>query len=402
MPAPGPPPAGPEVHPLARRRKDPDEAAGRGFEFPEFDDEEMIRKEVVGFRSSLVLLIWAIITAGVSFAIWLVAPSPRTGWYIGLLIAAGMGYLLRYLLPRFHVDTSGFGRKEWFGTGALFFFAWLAFFILITNPPLYDGVAPDVEIHVTPAAQVPGHPVNVTVVATDNVRVDPGSVRFLLLAPDGATLASESDLEPTGHPSVWSLRFTPTAAGEYSLEAAASDVRGGLIPSGPREREVIEPLRAGDVLQVRMTGEGQWATPEDRVTVELPAQLDVYRAWLAIAGDGQVLLARDTDRSDEERQIFYATPDFQGFQAGTNNFTVHVEEHDSYFLPAKYGIPPIRAPLVSNETFTVTVPAGLLGQHVPELPEQRDPAVQPVPAPSVVLLALLVAGLVAVVRRRSS
>ncbi len=396
---------------MARRRRDPEEGP-RGFDFPEFDEHEFIRKETISFRSALVLLAWSVVAAAVAFAAWWAIDSPKTGWYLGLLIAAGMGYLLRWILPLLKVDIAHFGKKDWFGTGALFFFSWLAFFILILNPPVYDGVAPDLEIHVTPSAQELGGEVNITLIATDNVAVDTGSIDFVLIGPDGSEQATTEDLwlavdDPSG---VWSWGFTPQEAGTYRVEATVKDTSQGTLMGGVHSIESEQEFVVGDVIGVTMSGMGEdgvgrLTSTRDAVTVHLPPEMDVYRAWLEVTRADNttvpVHLAHDEERSDEERQEWFAQPSFDGFQEGENRFQVHVEEHSTYFLEKRFaGLGAMSAPLVSDESYTVVIDGALLGDEVPDLPDERNPEVVPIPGPAPLVAVTLLLVAVTWLRRR--
>lgn len=389
---------------MSRRRRDPEEGP-RGFEYPEFDEKEFIRKETISFRSALVLLAWSLVAAIVAFVVWLAVGVP-TGWYAGLLIAAGMGYALRWLLPLLKVDNTHFGKKEWFGTGALFFFSWLAFFILILNPPIYDGVAPDFEVHVTPSAQEPGGTLNITLIATDNVNVDPDSLSFTLSAPDGTTLATEDDLLLVVDEiaAVWSWGFDPDQDGTYQIDASISDTAGGALINSVQTTTESHEFTVGEVLQVTMSGTrdgvGHLTSTRDAVTVTMPAELDVYEAWLQVTREDNtttaVLLEHDEERSDDDTQEWFAQPNFSGFAQGDNHFHVHVREHNAYYLGERFApLGPIDATLVSSQSYTVNIESpALLGEHVPDEPERRDPSIEPIPGPApIIVLVLLITGL---------
>jgi hypothetical protein len=402
------------VDTLSKRRKERDPDQPRGFDAPEFDEPEFIRKEVISFRAALVLLLWSLVAALVSFVVWLTVAGEGLGWYTGLIIAAGMGYMLRWILPALKVDISHFKKKEWFGTGALFFFSWLAFFILVMNPPIYDGVAPDLEIHITPSAQEPGGFVNITLIATDNIAVDHDSMVFAVYSPQGQQVASTEDLwlAVENDAGVWAWGFTPQENGTYRVEASVRDTGGGSLVGGAHERIQVVDFLVGDVVEVRMSGMdaqgvGHLTSTRDAITVHLPGDMDVYRAYLEVTRpdntSAPVFLEFDEARSTAERQEWFAHPGFEGFAQGENRFRVVVEEHSTYYLELRFaGLGPMSAPLVTDEEYLVRIPdQGLLGDQMPELPDQRDPAVQPIPGPApLVVLALLVGWIVWRRRRR--
>ncbi len=396
---------------MSRRRKDPEEGP-RGFDFPEFDEKEFIRKETISFRSALVLLAWSLVAAIIGFVVWLAVGVP-TGWYAGLLIAAGMGYALRWLLPLMKVDIGHFGKKEWFGTGALFFFSWLAFFILMLNPPIHDGVAPEFEVHVTPSAQEAGGMVNITLIATDNVNVDPDTLEFTLTGPDGTALGDQNDFELVVDEiaAVWAWGFEPPQDGTYTIEATVSDSARGALISSVHTTTVDREFTVGEVLQVTMSGTrdgvGHLTSTRDAVTVTMPAEIDVYQAWLEVTREdnatASVLLEHDAGRSDDEVQEWFAQPNFEGFAQGDNRFRVHVEEHNTYFLGERFEpLGPIPSALVSNQEYTVNIDSpALLGDHVPDQPDRRDPTIEPIPGTApLMVIGLLLAALTWVRKKR--
>ncbi|MBW3581544.1 MAG: DUF5011 domain-containing protein [Euryarchaeota archaeon] len=386
---------------MARRRREDDKKAEMPFEVPEFDESEYIRRETISFRTTLILFLYSIVTAAVSFGVWLAIGATERGWFLALLIGAVLGYLLRYIYPALKVDVSHFGKKDWTGTGFLYFFSWLAFFIFFTNPPLYDGVDPDVGLHITPDLQEAGAPVNITVFAIDNLKVVPDSLEFRVTGPGGTDLGVPDLWHDPEHESHWGLTFTPPEAGEYTITATVADSRG-------RESTETRTLRvADDVIEVQLDDGGRFTRDTNRVIVRItedrPEGFDLWHVRLAPT-DGSAAIIMERDRDDDTWVVEATHERFKELvQGGDDNVTFRVEavEHDSYLLARDHGLHPIETPLVSNETYTVTfADESVLGDDTTKTPKRLPAPARQVPAPGAFLAVGALVAVVAVARSR--
>lgn len=125
------------------RRKRKDEAPD--WVAPEFDEIGYMRQEMQAARASVATILWAIIGAAVSFLLYSVfAP-------LAFLGGLAMGFGLYFMLPLFGIRTTAFKRRDWIGHGMIYFFSWLAFWIILLNPPFGDFTDPTVDsISVSP------------------------------------------------------------------------------------------------------------------------------------------------------------------------------------------------------------------------------------------------------------
>lgn len=127
---------------MARRKRKEEEG---DWVAPEFDEVTYMRKEIEGGRTALATVGWAIIGAIVSFLLYSV--NPGLAFFAGIAVGFGM-YLI---LPLTGIDIAPFKRKDWFSHGATYFFSWLAFWILLLNPPFGDFTSPTIQaISVSP------------------------------------------------------------------------------------------------------------------------------------------------------------------------------------------------------------------------------------------------------------
>ncbi|HTD80918.1 MAG TPA: hypothetical protein VK723_02080 [Thermoplasmata archaeon] len=104
---------------------------------PEFDEVEFMKKEMRAAKATILVVLWTIPAALISWGLTLAGVAVVAG-FAGL----GMMFLLKWIFPLLNVDISGYKRKDWLGHGVTFFFSWLAFWILLLNPPFADLTNP--------------------------------------------------------------------------------------------------------------------------------------------------------------------------------------------------------------------------------------------------------------------
>ena len=116
---------------MAKRDKTPE------WKPPEFDEVEFMHKEMRAAKATLLVVLWTVPSALLSFGLT-VAGAAIVAFFAGI----GMMFLLKWIFPILKVDISEYKRKDWLGHGATFFFSWLAFWILLLNPPFADLTSP--------------------------------------------------------------------------------------------------------------------------------------------------------------------------------------------------------------------------------------------------------------------
>jgi len=207
-----------------KRRKHEEEEE---FELPEFDEKEFLRKELVGARIMLVTVVLAAIAAGVSYAFTL-ANVVVIAFFAGLALV----FLLPYIVKLFRIETQGYTKRDWFGHGTTFFFAWLAIWVLLMNVPFADVTPPNLNVsvedgtyssasdswHVNTAATK----FNVTAIATDNAGIK--DVRIVI----GAGEAVEMGQEPNSN--MWVYTVSPGSIwSTVSVTVTAEDTSGHSV-----------------------------------------------------------------------------------------------------------------------------------------------------------------------------
>lgn len=103
---------------------------------PEFDETDFMRKEVSGARAAAFVVGWALLGALISFGLYYV--NWVLAFFVGLLAVIG----LYYVFPLVGVRREALKRRDWIGHGAIYFFSWLAIWVLLLNPPFSDNANP--------------------------------------------------------------------------------------------------------------------------------------------------------------------------------------------------------------------------------------------------------------------
>lgn len=364
---------------VAKRNKAEEPAEAEEYQFipPDFDEDQFIHKEMVSFHTTVVLFLAGIVAALASWAAFAALDGARTGWLLGMVFLVVTFAVLRPLFRILNIDIAHWQRREWIGTGFLMFFTWLAFFIMLVNPPISDFADPQANLYVSP-----GHP-----------EAGADTVLDLFLHDNDAVADHESFLTGPSGP----VAVTLNDAGKHHLQAT---VQLGLGDYSWHVHVTDEKGRSHDSwhnftvaassIQVDIRDEG---AIDDRVLVTVPGERSEYWAVYAETGSSRVYFGYDS-----ELNAWRATETIAGWNAGTNNFTVVAEEknhfdNDLTLVPG--------GKLTSGpHTFVVASP-GTVDDNIPSKANPTDPPVVNIPG---LELPLLLAGLLAVafvVRRRS-
>jgi hypothetical protein len=364
------------------------------FKLPDFDEDTFIHREIVSFKTTAILIGWAVVAAAASWALYASLNGNQvTGWLGGLALCGAFGLGLRWLFPRLGADVAHFKRREWFGTASMFFMAWLAFFIVAINPPVSDFSAPHLELSVDPPVQAPGGLVTIHVLATDNAKAEAPSLSVLR---DGAAVPVQ--LQPTERDGHYEARLDAAAAGEYVVRATAQDRRHATAAN-----LTFTVGGAAFTLETRgrleLSGDSIVATLDAAPSPALHActQDDLARAHPCLRavrlvhadGKGAITMEPKEGR-------WTADSSHAGWRKGNN--TVHVEAE---FLNHYMGARQIDGGVFrSSQEHTINVTAPLGSK---EVAVANDPVARPVnvPAPAGLLAALVVLGAAAIARRRS-
>jgi hypothetical protein len=377
--------------PVAEDRKDD------GYEFtpPDFDEDAFIHKELVSFKTTSILFVWGIVAALLSWAAYVAVGGTDMGWFIGLAICAAFGYSLRFLFPRLGADIAHFKRKEWTGTGFLFFFTWLSFFVLAINPPITDIAPPQLFVSAGPILQEPGGQVTVDIVATDN-----GQVANLaaLAYRDGAPLTVDFQEIAAHHLQARMGGASGLPVGRYTIQATATDAKGHSSTHSTN-------FTVGATLDIAWPAGNALAKATDQVLVKVKGASPCTAADYtkgnygcirtvflnATGGAAQVPL-----EYNDAFGGWIATPNFAGWTQGNHTYRV-VAEFPERFLGS------LRVPggQATSNPMPLDVQVSPGDHQVAVLAQPASRSVQ-VPNLGVGLLAIALLALAFIVRRRAA
>lgn len=205
------------------------------FVVPEFDEGEYMAKEVEGAKVAVATVILALPVAALLYGLT-VAGLAVVAFFLGVALTFSLPRIFRFLeiLPWPKMETAKFERRDWLGHGSTFFFSWLAFWILLLNPPFIDLTTPVISltafaggttISIPPGgaiAEVPraaGARVVFNVTILENVRVDEATITLEGSPP--------SNLQPVSG-ARYSFDHDPGTSGTISGELYARDAGGNV------------------------------------------------------------------------------------------------------------------------------------------------------------------------------
>jgi len=211
---------------MAKKRKVKDEQE-RGFQVPEFDRDEYVRKEVRDARTTLVTLGYAFLFAMFSFSVALYGPQ---GVSAGILLGFGGMFTLRWFLGLAGIRVNELEKKHVLGFSLLFLLTWLAVWVVLSNPPASDISPPMVRsIEVIEAGDnwTAADPVR----AGEEYRVyarvlDLGEIGTVTLRIDPATATESYEMTEDPWREGWYYAEVTFRAGTRSLDVTAEDDAG--------------------------------------------------------------------------------------------------------------------------------------------------------------------------------
>lgn len=370
---------------------------------PAFDEEQFVHRELTAFKTTSILFVWGIVAAIASWAAFVAMGGNKSAWGVGLALCAAFGYSLKFLFPKLGADIAHFGRREWLGTGTLFFFTWLSFFILAINPPITDVAAPGVFLHAGPPVQMEGSQVLVDLLATDNDQVKSWSAT---ITRDGKPYASSADFTTNGlvlakagdriHDGHFQAQINNAPVGSYHVVASASDPRG-------HTNTTTTDFVVGHPISVVLPNGGKMATPVDAVFVQVAGAhactaddlrngADCVRS-ITLRGTGTEVVMEPTTGG------WSASAHLKGWHSGNNTFTVEAAFIDHFLGSQQVLGGTVSDPKPYSVDLQSTVAPGT--DAVTLVPEPTGRAFS-IPAPGLPLVLFGLLAMVAVVRRRTA
>jgi hypothetical protein len=232
---------------MARKKLHKDEEEEEEYGPPPFDEKKYLRTEMESAKASILASILGIIMAVVATGILAATHDFTIGVGAGIVAAVAV----RPMLGILRLDTKSFQTMAWLGTYFSYFVSFVAFWILLINPPVMDLSPPHLSDSTAPRQEL-GSQIRITFTATDNSAL--GSVTVTIRLP-GGTEQTFSDMEQVTA-TLFRLDLNFTAVGAYSYKIRAEDDGGRstsldgsfeIMPTAPPAIELIAPSNGSDI-----------------------------------------------------------------------------------------------------------------------------------------------------------
>ncbi|MDD1764931.1 MAG: hypothetical protein LUO84_00560 [Methanomassiliicoccales archaeon] len=124
---------------MAHKRKK--EVVEEEYEFvpPEFDERKFLENDIRGTKILLLTAAFAIVFGIIAYILG------GFNIYLGLIVMIAGMVALRYLYPLAKIPWSTVEKKTFFGNVGLFFFIFLAVWIILLNVPFSDHANPEIR-----------------------------------------------------------------------------------------------------------------------------------------------------------------------------------------------------------------------------------------------------------------
>ena len=173
---------------MAKRRKENEEGEeDKPFKMPKFDEEAFLKRERRNIKTTFISFLFGCLMAFICFGFWALIGKNDIRWGLVFLVGIINAAFLKYIFLRVNGALTDFGRKNWFGSYAIYFVTWLILFIVLVNPPFYDDEAPRIEVAILPSMQELGGTVLIVAKITDNSDLEKQNIKFEMAYPDGTT-----------------------------------------------------------------------------------------------------------------------------------------------------------------------------------------------------------------------
>lgn len=294
---------------MAKRRKEKDEEEDKPFKMPKFDEEAFLKRERRNIKITFFSFLFGIIMAVVCFGFWALMGPNDLRWELVLLVGVIYALSMRYIFLRLNFDLTDFGRKNWFGSYAIYFISWLIIFIILVNPPFYDDENPRIEVAVLPEMQEYGGTIDIVAKITDNSGVNKEDITFTV---DGNSISSDNfeyidNIFRYTHDSPTNLTEDET----YNFKIIAKD-------SSDRTAQVQDSFSySNNTIYLALPEEGD--TLKAASDVKFGVKGKVWRVFYTVNEGPEINASQQQERED-----FYVTsPEYEGWISG-ENITVNV------------------------------------------------------------------------------
>ena len=305
---------------MAKRRKEKDEEEDKPFKIPKFDEKAFLKRERRNIKTSFISFLFGGFMALICFGFWLLMGNDvPLRWELVFLVGIVNAVFLRYIFQRFKIDITDFGRKNWFGSYAIYFFTWLIVFIVLVNPPFYDDELPRVDIAILPGIQEPGGDIVIVAKITDNVDIDKESIHIEIYDPnDNKTELKPSEFDNDDIIAIFNYENPEDLIGDFNFVITAFD-SSGLVRN--KRGSFVYKESVMDITSSRFIN----ITSGDDITIEVDDGFssENFRVYYKL-DDGEEI---SVNRKYKDIKAEYVTsPEYKGWAEFSNyNMSLFVE-----------------------------------------------------------------------------
>lgn len=305
---------------MAKRRKEKDEEEDKPFKIPKFDEEAFLKKERRNIKSSFLSFLFGGLMALICFGFWaLMGKETGLRWPLVLLVVIANAIFLRQIFMRLNVDLTDFGKRNWFGSYAIYFFTWLIVFIVLVNPPFYDDEVPRVETAILPVFQELGGDVLFVAKITDNVGIDKNSLLVEITDPDGnKTTLTPSSYDHDDIIVIFTFENSENKLGDFDYVLTAKDVNG-------QEKKKTGTFTYRESVMDITSSRFKNITSGDDITIEVDEDISAenFRVYYKLNNGEEI----NVNRKYKDIKAEYETsPEFKGWTEKSNfSMTLFVE-----------------------------------------------------------------------------
>jgi len=367
------------------------------FQMPHFDEEEFISEQKKKAKSSFLSFGFGILMGITSSVIWISLGDSSIKWPVTFLLGiCSIGFLIK-IFQLFKINTSTFERKDWLGTGAFYFFTFLAFFIICINPPFYDGSPPVIDTFALPGVQEIGGTTVVTAKITDNVGLSDTTIE--IVTPNGAiingTLINDGE-----HMYFYDFVDTENLTGIFTYRITSKDSNGNEV-TGNGNFTFRE-----DIIHISEYQQGQSLTRLDEIKIrvtKLGMNKNNMRVFYTVNNGEEINASYSGEDTYAGEYIYTSSPDRIGWTTGFVNVKVFVEFIHYFILPADVNqtVHTSHGRIIDNQNYSFFVESiGSLPSPQVDLPQPQT--LQRVPGFGILSLLIAVVLLGVLKRRRKS
>ena len=309
---------------MAKRRKEKDEEEEKPFKIPKFDEEAFLKREKRNIKATIISFLFGILMALICFGFWALMGKNDLRWPLVLLVAVANAAFLKIIFARVNIDLTDFGKKNWFGSYAIYFITWLIVFIVLVNPPFYDDEAPRIEVSVLPVVQEPGGNIMIVSKMTDNLGIDKDSISLEIVDPDdNVTILTPSSFDQDGIIVIFSFENNENQIGDFSYILTAQDING------------LKTTKTGsfyyydDAIEIT-TSRFENITSGDDITIEVDEEISPknFRVYYTLNNGDEINVNR---KYKEVKAEYETSPEYEGWNQNSN-YTMRVYVEVSYYF----------------------------------------------------------------------